>query len=526
MADGPLEVELKLALLDASGADAGQLVRRLKSLPALARRRTRQVELRNIYFDTPERRLRGQAAALRVRRTQAAGERPVWQQTLKLAGDSDSALSQRPEWESPLRGGAPSARALAGTPWATLDADGSLFASLAPCFETRVTRTVWQLRRSDGTRIELALDLGRIVVDRQHAPIVELELELLSGDRSALFELAQQLAGELAVLPLAASKAQRGHALADGHLHRPLRAKPGLPAGHPSFEAMAGHVLRECFGQLCANLHSLTQADHPELVHQARVGWRRFKSARRLFAPLLDLATMPALGGLAPVLRLLGEWRDMDVARGETLPSLTTPFVQGDAARLARWQEVLRLLDVQAEELRDRTRAALGDPVVGRTLVSLVQWLAQPCRTGPDHPARVQPTAGAVAQWANKRLARLRKRMRAAAADVHDLQRQHEARLLAKRLRYALEELKSLLPKRQASHWYEEAVRLQTELGQARDLDQAVVLVAALAMAPGPLDFLRGVVAGRAGGAAQGPAAEAQSTVKSNTNPPSSMAAP
>lgn len=70
------------------------------------------------------------------------------------------------------------------------------------------------MRLRGGAAIEVALDVGVIAADGRTAPVCELELELLSGAPEALFRLAGQIARRVAVLPLSASKAQRGFALA------------------------------------------------------------------------------------------------------------------------------------------------------------------------------------------------------------------------------------------------------------------------------------------------------------------------
>lgn len=59
------EIELKLLL---PGADADAIETQLKQWPTLARRRSTQVWLSNIYYDTPDQSLRRQRHALRMRR--------------------------------------------------------------------------------------------------------------------------------------------------------------------------------------------------------------------------------------------------------------------------------------------------------------------------------------------------------------------------------------------------------------------------------------------------------------------------
>jgi hypothetical protein len=291
------ELEIKLAL---PTADPASLARQLARLPALARRKPVRKQVDNIYFDTPAQALRAQRMALRLRRV-GGDDAPQWLQTFKTSDGGDSALSLRGEWEVPVPGPALVQAALqAAPPWQRLDPEGAVFAALQPCFATAFERTAWTVRRRDGSVIEVALDLGQITSGQRSVPICELELELLAGAPTALFDLARHIALHIAVLPLAASKAQRGHALRDGTLDTPLRARPQPLGGDVAWHHMVQPVLGEMFAQFTANLNALRHCDDPELVHQARVGWRRFRGAVRLFKPAVPAQALPSWQGCAP----------------------------------------------------------------------------------------------------------------------------------------------------------------------------------------------------------------------------------
>ena len=120
---------------------------------------------------------------------------PQWLQTFKTSDGGDSALSLRGEWEVPVPGPALVQAALqAAPPWQRLDPEGAVFAALQPCFATAFDRTAWTVRRRDGSVIEVALDLGQITSGQRSVPICELELELLAGAPTALFDLARHIA--------------------------------------------------------------------------------------------------------------------------------------------------------------------------------------------------------------------------------------------------------------------------------------------------------------------------------------------
>jgi inorganic triphosphatase YgiF len=486
----PHEVELKLALC---GADSAGLAQALAKSPLLARRKASRQQLHNLYFDSPNQALRQARAALRLRQVQADG-RLQWRQTLKMGGNPDSALARRGEWETVVAGPALDAKALRGTPWQELDPEGTLLGQLQPQFSTRFERTRWLVRGADRSQVEVALDLGHIAAGDSQWPVCELELELLAGPPEALFRVAAQLAQVVAVVPAAASKSERGYALAQHARQQPRRAGPPVLGPGLAREQAAQLSLREMFMQFCENLAALRGADDVEFVHQARVGWRRFKSALKLFEPAL--AGVPSWQPLRPLLVFLGDLRDLDVARTETLPQFARAYANGDARRGERWQAMAQAMEQAAALKRKSVRYALQEPAVGGCLLALCQWLEQA-------PAAAAPTLEArhgLRHWVRRRVARqerkLQAALKAAGAGAAGPQR-HRARILAKRLRYCVEAVRPLLPKKEAKLLLKHATQVQTRIGQQRDLVQACALLSELDLDPGLAEFLRGVAAGR-----------------------------
>ena len=199
-----METELKLSL---SAPD----LPRLLTHPLLAGPGSTQ-RLLNTYFDTPELDLQKRRMAVRER---LAGDQ--WLLTIKTAGQSQNGLSRRQEWEAPTTPGA--------LQFDTLVDDTALAAELMAMrprlkalFCTDFERQRWLLSHADA-QIEVALDQGRIHVPDTdlNEPLLELELELLSGPESALMALADVLRqtpqGPVGLTPSDASKAQRGMVL-------------------------------------------------------------------------------------------------------------------------------------------------------------------------------------------------------------------------------------------------------------------------------------------------------------------------
>jgi inorganic triphosphatase YgiF len=428
---------------------------------------------------------------LRLRRVGDSAH-PQWLQTFKTGGSNHSALSQRGEWETQVSGAELDWQALQATPWASMDPDGRVFASLTPCFVTRFERTSWLIRRRDGAVVEVALDVGEIEASGKTTPICELELELKAGQPDALFDMARQIAQSIAVLPASVSKAERGFGLARDSLNQPLHAQPPQLNPDLPLSVAAQRLLREMFNQFTGNLNGLRSSDDPALVHQARIGWRRFKSALQLFKPVLRADPAPDWQGLQPLLTCLGELRDLDVARTETLPALAPAYVNGDAQREQTWQSMMQAFTQAADLQRKAVRYALQDPTVGTALLATTQWL-EGLTPGSTHGKAAAQPKRSLRPWGKRRLLRLQQQLKRARHKADTPELVHRVRILAKRLRYSTEALRSLLPKKLAKQLNQQATRLQISMGTTRDRAQAATLVARLDVDRGLAEFLRGV---------------------------------
>ena len=505
----PQEIELKFAL---PGVRADDALQRLRRHPLLRRRPMRQQRLVNRYYDTPDGWLRTQRCALRMRGIEAlpgkaspTGQptpgtpaRRTWEQTLKTAGHGSGALSVRGEWTTPLARPVLDRAALLATALAAAPDLAQRLDALQPVHETRCLRTTWTVRGGDGSVVEVALDAGDIRASGGRAPLLELELELLAGDPAALHALADALASDLPLLPARTSKAEQAQRLGDGTLDQPVVARPLDLPRHADPMTVARAALGDALGQLCDNLLLAARHDDPEAVHQARVGWRRWRSLLRLLRPWLPAP--PAHDALRPLLASLGTVRDLDVALTETLPLWGPLFVEDDTAhpdRLRAWQQASRRLTASVRAARRALRAQLSDPATAQALLACATWLQQL----PEH---VEAPAG----WAAERLGRWHARLaRSLRESTHPADAQtttdalHAARLLAKRLRYGAEAVAPTLPDkaaRRVHRWQRDARTWQSRIGRWRDTQRAAELLAEHRADAALTGFLRGVaLAGR-----------------------------
>ena len=155
--------------------------------------------LRSIYLDTPEHALNKAGIALRLRRD---GRR--WIQGVKTRGTLHGGLSQVGELENPAPGGRLCLDAISDASIREEIVDRVNGAPLQPICETVITRRTSELMLSDGTRAELALDTGEVRAGDRSAELSELEIELLAGNASGLFDIAQHPASRWRVAVLSA----------------------------------------------------------------------------------------------------------------------------------------------------------------------------------------------------------------------------------------------------------------------------------------------------------------------------------
>jgi inorganic triphosphatase YgiF len=479
-----VETELKFEL-DAATAD-----RLLEDLGLASH--GEELILKSVYYDTAEADLRGQGIALRVRDD---GRRRV--QTVKQT--TASAIC-RGEWEQEITGPAPDMAAAGESPLAR--ALGAKDASaLKPAFEVTVERARRNMAVGDGM-VEVALDRGAVSADGYGAPICELELELMSGAPSLLFDLARSLS-EHATLELSfLTKAERGYALLDGAALSPVKAARPALAARDSAEAAFRAIAATALAQITANARVLRTARRPEAVHQLRIGARRLRTAIGLFGAMLADDRLAAIKAeLKWIAGELDEARNIDVFIAETFRPAA-----------ARQREIIGLgalgAGLLAAQTRayDRVEAALRSRRFNRLTLETAAWVETGAWThNPDprltelrqRPARAL-AAEILADHHRKVIRRGRK------LESLSVEHRHRLRIQAKKLRYAGDFFAALYrgkAARRLAKLTRALAAFQDGLGALNDIAVGAELVARLVGAapggPNPPDAAQAFAAGQ-----------------------------
>jgi inorganic triphosphatase YgiF len=454
------EIELKFVIDESM---AGRLWTRAKELKLVSdSRKTRT--LRSVYLDTPKHVLKNAGITLRLRRV---GRR--WTQTVKTKAKLHGALSQVDELESPAPGGR---LCLEAIPDASVRdeiirrVNGS---PLQPVFETVMKRTASELSLGEGTRAELAIDVGEIRAEGRSAELREAEIEFVEGRRADLFDIAHALFPDGGLRFSRVSKTARGYLLAgEGRIDPPLAPrKAEAIALDPTqtAEQAARDILRECFDQITANMVIVQKMDDPEGPHQLRVGLRRLRSAFSVFTLVLQ---SPELARLGEEARWLGEevgrLRDIDVVNDIVRREADSHPGEPGLSTLADG------LSEQAAEVRGQLRKCLTEARAQAFLIDLARFAETRGWLVPQDFGRTEQLAALsvlAASALSKRWRKVGKRARG--LKTLDVGQRHELRKELKKLRYAVEFLSPLFLAKRVEPFVKRLKKLQTVFGDLND---------------------------------------------------------
>ncbi len=470
------ETELKFVLDEATSSVIWTRVKALK----LGSGRVTTRMLRSVYLDTPKHDLRGAGIALRLRRD---GRR--WLQTVKTGRQLHGGLSQVGEVESPAPGGRLS---LATIPDEAVrdevlrHIEGQ---SLLPVCETVIRRSSREICLTDGTRAELAVDVGEIKADGRSAELREVEIELLEGNPAGLFDIAQALFPEGGLRFSRLSKSARGYLLADQGWIDP----PQAPRNAESVDVSAGQIaeqaardiLRECLDQIAMNYVAVRELDDAEGPHQLRVGLRRLRSVFSVYEPVLASPEMKRLGEEARWLgQEVGRLRDLDVVANE--------MVRREAGLHPDEADLASLADMLAARAGHQ-RAELRQLLIGRRAQAFLLDLARFTETRgwlvPEDFGQTLRLAMPVTELAAESLARCWKKVARRAKDIEalDVEQRHALRKALKKLRYAGEFFASLYPAKRVKPFVKHLKQMQAVFGDLNDAATVRTLLAGDAVA-------------------------------------------
>ncbi len=238
-----------------------------------------------------------------------------------------------------------------------------------------------------------------------------------------------------------------------------------------------------------SNLAAALKGDHPEGIHQVRVGLRRFRVLLSLLGEHIpeDQRTWlktetKALGDA------LGPARDLDVFLTELLAPLS-----GKAAHDSEVAVLLRAVRDARDNAHEAAVTMLTSPRYRRFMARLSTWLEG--RGWQSDSKKRTPSAQTFARTVlNRRFAKIAERTKS--LKTMRPAKLHSLRIAIKKLRYGLEFFHGVLPDKRTTRISRDLKALQESLGYVNDLDVAKRTVAMLSERARSSDIRTAILAG------------------------------
>lgn len=488
------EIEIKFRT-DAAG------LARLLDAPLIKTADDLQTEnLKATYFDTPSNALRRKGIILRIRKPDDAV--PVL--GMKAPGAAGDGPFHRKEVEvdSP-----------------SLKPNLSLFDKSTEKILTRIIgdqplaakfkmefKRLSGLLTCGGSVVEIAVDQGHISCGKLRVPVAEVELELVSGSKADLLDLAMTLAKDFSLRLDFVSKAEKGFRALLGEKPSPVKAKPIKSNSLATVDDAVAAIISNTLAHFVANWACLRESDEPESIHQMRIALRRMRCALSIFKRALPNAGFGALrddaGRLASA---FGPVRNADAFRMSVLQG---PLASAD--RPENCDAFRTILEKRRTAAYALARSEIESPAATIFVLKMQTFLARRDLRTALAGAESKKSQVLMRKFAEAALDRLRTRVlkRGKVAAVSDEAR-HKLRIALKNLRYGVDFFADLLGSRKRRQAYKKKMSaLQDLLGVRNDIVGAKTYLEELREEVGPeaeriLEFILGWQAREAAAAAK-----------------------
>jgi len=470
------EIEIKFRT-DAAG------LARLLDAPLLQTASDLKTEnLKATYFDTPSHALRKKGVILRIRKS---GD-----DVLVLGMKAPGAAGDGPFHRKEVEVNSPS-----------LKPDITLFGKGTEKFLKRIIgdqpvapKFKMQFKRQSGlvktgsSVIEIAVDQGQILSGKMRVPVAEVELELVSGNKLDLLDLAIRLAKDFSLRLDFVSKAEKGFRALLKEKPLPVKAEAIKPKALATFDGAVKSIISNTLAHFVANWACLRETDEPESIHQMRIALRRMRCGLSVFKRALPNAGLGALrddaGRLASA---FGPVRNADAIR---ISVLQGPLASADCPEnsdtLRSVMEKRRIAAHASAHSEIESLAATSFVLNVQGLLAHGDW-----REGAKPKMRTR-------KFFKAELSRLRARVlkRGKAAGVSD-QARHKLRIAIKNLRYGVDFFDLFGNGKRRQVYKKRMSALQDVLGVRNDIVVARIYLKELREEIGPeaeqiLEFIRG----------------------------------
>ncbi|MBL0076107.1 MAG: CHAD domain-containing protein [Rhodocyclaceae bacterium] len=412
----------------------------------------------SIYYDTRTLRLQSHGVSLRLRK-QASG----WLQTVKYCEHADNLDTPLATWNANYfnRFDFSSIDDSALRDWLFRD---KIRKQIAPIFESNLRRTVWQVKPIADVTMQVTLDRGSLVSSGRRAPFADLELRMIEGDVDNLYTLALQFAERVSITPMLQSKAERGCRLFLNTVSAPARADDFSVSAETMPLIAFRQIAMNCLQHMQRNQAGAATTNDPEYIHQMRVATRRLRASVQLFKPLLPPPFADDIvAPLRELMHALGRVRDLDIVITEIISPVIADM-PNDPALLA----LSAVITERQYQTRLEAMHALAQPAYGHLQLRATALLNSPAFIAlPDHQSQATLSEFAQTQLQAHCARTINHAARAHADEPNSL---HRLRISIKRLRYAMEFFRAMMPAKACNKILQNLAATQEKLGQLNDL--------------------------------------------------------
>lgn len=425
------EIELKLQLLKDVKAEA------IWQLPYVKRGlidSPEQTFLYSVYYDSIDQRLLKQGYSLRVRKNK--GDYTL---TVKKMGHVTAGLHQRTEWNYSLSSEVPSVEAIEDKELLALLELALEGQRLEPLMVTDFTRTQSNWQDEKGNLVELAIDEGHIETDKQRHVIREVELELKRGKATILLRLGEALASAFSMNPANESKFYRGLQMLglvnQGVSFDENLKKTQININQHDMRNVVHVLLEEAFRQVLARYQHLSKNGiTDEGVHQIRVSCRHVRSLLHFFKPILsETSWKPLNEDLRSLANRFAKLREIQVMKYHYQQSTCTETC-------SQFEEIIG--EQYDKELKYTEKIMKSGEMTPALLRSWRRVMSLQLKKKYENKRITDFAEGRLTSWVEKYNQVYSK------ITTDDMQHLHQARIRAKRIRYAVEWLQPILPKK------------------------------------------------------------------------------
>ncbi|PTM42845.1 CHAD domain-containing protein [Bosea sp. 124] len=400
----------------------------LRQMQAAGGKRPGARAIRSIFYDTDGGKLQRKGYRLSIR---SQGRRRF--QHIETARPG-SLWRDAGRWSAEIEDGAPSRGSIQGTPLEDLLGDKAL-GKLRRVFSVDLRRRNCIFER-DGARILALLDTGTIMAGEASEVIAELRLRLLDGPTGALSAFARELGASMHASLTLRSHGERGWRLLQGQRGSADADHHGdIRQGMTTMEAIES-ICRRGAAALLDDLALLQDGAGHHALHETRIDLRRLRAILSFCKPVLGLEGEGLPERLRELATFLGGARELDVFCDRVLGPLRQDAP--DAPGLDAFAEAVERRRGQAH---DEVAAYVRSPAMLEFGLGLVEWLGGLTTSEPSSAKQARLRDRPMSAFVNARLQRRLDSFLKLSRDLRNAtpDRQHDIRIRAKKLRYAVE---------------------------------------------------------------------------------------